>query len=112
MLNTKIKDAVQAVAYAIPMETMGDRIKALRQARRLTQQQLADACGATKSAVSQWEDGSTSNIKLQLFMRLCDVLGTDPHYLIWGPDREEPPAPKGPDTSASGRFRRPKFGPR
>lgn len=57
----------------------------------MTQEQLGKRCGVTKSAVSQWEVGSTSNIKLQVFIRLCEALHTDPHYLIFGPERGDSP---------------------
>lgn len=105
MLNSEIKDAVPLVVYAAEhMETMGDRIKQLRQARRLTQPELAKLVGVTKSAVSQWEDGSTRNIKLQTFLNLCDVLKTDAEYLIFGPARESPshgPAGNGPSSTVA-----------
>ena len=35
------------------------RIKAFREARRLTHQQFADAVGVTRGAVQQWEKGAT-----------------------------------------------------
>lgn len=103
MLNCVVKDAGPAVAYAFRMETMGDRIRALREARGYTQTQLGELCGVSKSAVSQWEDGTTSDIKLVPFLKLLDALKTDGHYLVYGPDREPP----GPDPASTGRFRRP-----
>lgn len=88
MLNLRVKDAVQDVHYAeLHMETMGDRIKQLRKARNLTQEEFAKAVGVTKSAVSQWEDGSTKNLKLDTFLRVLDTLGTDAEFLIFGPER-------------------------
>lgn len=87
MLNLKVKDAVPACIYAVGMETMGDRIRQLREARGLTQLQLGTLVGVTKSAVSQWEDGSTKNLKLETFLRTVEALQTDAEYLIWGPDR-------------------------
>jgi transcriptional regulator with XRE-family HTH domain len=88
MLNLQVKDAVQTRPYAfLAMETMGDRIKQLRRARNLTQEQFAQAVGVTKSAVSQWEDGSTKNLKLQTFLMVLEVLATDAEFLIYGPDR-------------------------
>lgn len=107
MLNLMVKDAGPTVPYAFCMETMGDRIRQLRIARGLTQTLLGGLVGVTKSAVSQWEDGSTSNVKLQVFMRLCQALRTDPHYLIYGENR----APD-PDTGSIGRLRRPGAVPR
>lgn len=103
MLNLGVKDAVSHGAYAVPpMETMGDRIRRLRIARGYTQQGLAEMCGVTKSAVSQWEGGSTANIKLKSFLKLIDALHTDADYLIWGEAR----SPDG-DPGSSGRYRRP-----
>ncbi len=88
MLNAKCKYAGPGGAYsAALMETMGDRIRSLRQARGLNQFELAKLVGVTKSAVCQWEDGSTANIKLTNFMALLRALGTDAAFLIWGADR-------------------------
>jgi DNA-binding XRE family transcriptional regulator len=113
MLNPLVKDAKLPVFYARRMETMGDRIRHLRIARGYTQPALGDLCGVSKSAVSQWEGGSTANIKLQAFLKLCTVLQTDPEYLIWGehrsPNGEKPG--HGPRSDApTGRNRRPGTG--
>lgn len=94
MLDMNVKDAGLHVSYArqMPTETMGDRIRQLRIARGLTQPALGELCGVTKSAVSQWEDGSTKNIKLEVFLRLLSALLTDFQYLVWGPDRAPGPS--------------------
>ncbi len=97
MLNFNVKDAGRPVPYAFPyMETMADRIRTLRKAKGLTQEGLGKLCGVSKSAVSQWEDGSTKNLKLEEFLTLVDVLGTDPHYIVFGEER-----------SPTGKHRRP-----
>lgn len=70
-----------------PHETMGQRLKRLRVARGFTQVEFAKAVGVTKSAVSQWEDDSTKNLKLPSLARALDVLGTDLQYLVWGENR-------------------------
>jgi DNA-binding transcriptional regulator YiaG len=88
MLESNIKDAVSSSAYAFAMdETMGQRIKRLREARQWTQGHLADQVGVTVSAVSQWELDQTGNVKLVPFLRLAKVLETDPHYLVFGAGR-------------------------
>jgi transcriptional regulator with XRE-family HTH domain len=100
MLNLEVKDAVQEVAYAYNrMETMGDRIRRLREARGLTQEQFGKLVGVTKSAISQWEGGSTKNIKLATFLLVLEVLHTDANYLISGPG--------GPSSSGRHRALRP-----
>ena len=90
MLNSLVKDAVPACPYAVRMEIMGDRIKRLRVARGLTQPEFAKLVGVTKSAVSQWEDGSSKNLKLETLARVLHVLNTDLPYLVWGESRSPP----------------------
>lgn len=88
MLELNFKDAVSERPYASShMETMGQRIKRLREARNWTQGFLADQVGVTVSAVSQWELDQTENVKLVPFLRLAKVLETDPHYLVFGQTR-------------------------
>jgi transcriptional regulator with XRE-family HTH domain len=84
-------------------ETMGERIKRLREARNLTQPALARlliSMGApstlTKAAIHKWESGDTRNIQNATFVLLCQALVTQPEYLVWGADRVPPerkPAP-------------------
>lgn len=69
------------------METMGQRIKRMREQRGWTQLQLAEKVGVTVSAVSQWELDQTENVKLLPFLRLAMLFETDPHYLVFGPGR-------------------------
>jgi transcriptional regulator with XRE-family HTH domain len=88
MLELNFKDAVSSSPYAFAMdETMGQRIKRLRESRQWTQGYLADQVGVTVSAVSQWELDQTGNVKLVPFLRLAKVLETDAHYLVFGAGR-------------------------
>lgn len=88
MLESNLKDAGGLVPYPFSdMETMGQRIKRLREARAWSQGYLSEAVGVTVSAVSQWELDQTENVKLVPFLRLAKVLETDPYYLVFGPER-------------------------
>jgi DNA-binding XRE family transcriptional regulator len=88
MLEPNIKDAVSISQYAgAHMETMGQRIKKMRDQRGWTQGQLAERVGVTVSAVSQWELDQTENVKLLPFLRLAKLFETDPHYLVFGQGR-------------------------
>jgi transcriptional regulator with XRE-family HTH domain len=84
-------------------ETMGERIKRLREARGLTQPSLANlliSMGApstlTKAAVHKWETGDTKNMQNATFILLCQALGTDPQYLLWGHSRTPPESSPSP----------------
>jgi DNA-binding transcriptional regulator YiaG len=68
-------------------ESLGIRIRTLREAGGLTQLDLATAIGVSQAAVSSWETGNSLNLKLQTFLRILDVLGVaEPEYLIRGTD--------------------------
>jgi transcriptional regulator with XRE-family HTH domain len=108
MLQMNIKDAVATPPYDfLSMETMGQRIRQLREARGWNQERLAKLTDVTISAVSQWERDETKNVKLEAFLTLAEVLGTDPYYLVFGPDRGSSPrgrrAKSMPDVSGQGK---------
>ncbi len=46
-------------SFRAPHGTIGNAIKNLRIERQLTQEQLAQKCGVTQSAVASWESGRT-----------------------------------------------------
>lgn len=65
------------------METLGTRLKALRKTKKVTQQQLADAIGVSKTSVIYWE--KDDNIpKHDSLMALSKVLSVTPDFLLIG----------------------------
>lgn len=85
------------------MQTMGDRIRFLREARGLSQEGLAEKLSergvkVSGNAISQWERGESQNIRLQTFLALVAELRTTHEYLVHGPS--EPG-----QRDSSGRFR-------
>lgn len=91
-------------------ETIGQRIRRLREARHLTMPGLAKllvSLGApsslTKAAIHKWETGDTKNMQNATFVLLAQALGTDTAYLLWGQNRSPlPPKTGGSGTSARG----------
>lgn len=83
-IQTQRREANQA-------QTMGERIRILREQKDLTQDKLGELVGVSKSAVSQWECGETRNIKLETFLKLLEALEIDFAYLLFGPRRRAPP---------------------
>ena len=67
------------------MSTLGDRIKQLRERANLSQTRLAELCGVTKAAVSQWESGVAKTLSGASLIRVAEVLGVEPGNLLNGP---------------------------
>jgi transcriptional regulator with XRE-family HTH domain len=64
------------------MGTIGERVRALRKARGLTQPQLASEVGIDQSTVSDIERGK--GFSAEILMRLCDALETTAEYIMRG----------------------------
>ena len=71
-------------------EGMAQRIKALRQEKGLTLEQVADVVGVGKSTVRKWETGMIANMKRDKIADLAKALGTTPAYLMgWSEEDQE-----------------------
>ncbi|MCU4639321.1 LexA family protein [Acinetobacter courvalinii] len=67
------------------METLGNRLKSLRKSKKLTQQQIADAIGVSKTSVIYWEKDENLP-KHDSLMNLSQILGVTSDYLLHGKD--------------------------
>jgi transcriptional regulator with XRE-family HTH domain len=65
---------------------IGTRIRTIRRERGLTQDELADQVGVSRSAVAQWETGRTGQVTGNL-SRIAGVLGVNVEYLMVGDDK-------------------------
>ncbi len=59
------------------------RIRALRRARGLTQDDLANACGVSRSAVAQWETDRAGQLRGNI-TRIAEALGASIEHLLQG----------------------------
>ena len=66
------------------MNELTDRIRTAREEAGLSQADVAKALRISASAVTQWEQGSTKNIKLSHFFALARLLEKDPQWLATG----------------------------
>lgn len=65
------------------METLGVRLRKLRNDKRLTQQQLGELTGVSKTSVIYWE--KDENIpKHESLVALASALNTTTAYLLYG----------------------------
>jgi hypothetical protein len=70
-------------------QAIGTRIRALRREKGITQDELADSVGVSRSAVAQWETGRAGQITGNL-SRIADVLEINVEYLMYGDDKQAP----------------------
>ena len=76
-------------------KNMAQRIKALRQEKGLTLEQVADVVGVGKSTVRKWETGMIANMKRDKIADLAKALGTTPEYLMgWDEQKSSPTEPE------------------
>lgn len=75
------------------METdLPRKIKALRKAKGMTLEQVADIVGVGKSTVRKWETGMIENMKRDKIALLAKALGTTPANLMgWKEESEKAP---------------------
>ena len=66
------------------MNTLTERIRAAREQAGLSQADVAKALRISASAVNQWEQGFSKNIKLEHFFALASLLRQDPQWLATG----------------------------
>ena len=62
---------------------ISDRIQSLRKARGITQEQLADAVGVSRQAVSKWEAGQ-SGPDLERIVAMAEYFDVTTDYLLRG----------------------------
>ncbi len=74
---------------------IGVRIKALRRDKGLSQDDLAQRVGVSRSAVAQWETGRTGQVTGNL-SRIAGALDASVEYLVYGDDK------RAPSTAAQG----------
>jgi transcriptional regulator with XRE-family HTH domain len=65
------------------MPTVGERVREVRQAKRLTQDQLAEKTRMSKGFVSDLENGNR-NVSSEYLLRIANALGASVDYLLRG----------------------------
>lgn len=62
--------------------SIGSRIKAAREAKKMTQEELGAACGTTKQSIFKYETGVVTNIPLDKLEKIANVLDISPATLM------------------------------
>jgi transcriptional regulator with XRE-family HTH domain len=70
-------------------DTVGKRIRQIREERGWTQDQLAENVNVSRSAVAQWETDRVGQVRGNL-TRVAEVLDISVEYLLYGHDKRAP----------------------
>lgn len=74
--------------------TVGEKIKATRESRQMTQEQLGCLCGTTKQTIFKYENNIVTNIPLDKLERIAGVLSVSPSYLMGWDEQKPTPGPE------------------
>lgn len=72
--------------------TKGDRIRAAREEKGITQEELGRMCGTTKQTIFKYESGTVTNIPLDRLEKLAEILGVTPCFIM-GWEEAQPKLP-------------------
>ena len=70
------------------METIGQRIKRMREERKLSQRQLAALCKCSDVAILKLEKGESKTPSARILMQLVNVFNKSERYILYGEDGE------------------------
>lgn len=62
--------------------TIGERIKAIRQEKKISINYIASELGVSKTTIYRYEDSTIEKIPLQYFDKLCEILGVSAAELM------------------------------
>lgn len=71
------------------METIGKRVKALRESKRLSQKKLADLCEVSQPSIANIERGRTKEVKGYVLAALARELTSTEGYILNGVDGQD-----------------------
>lgn len=72
------------------MNTIGDRIKIMRERRNITQQELASTINSTKQTIYKYENNIITNIPSDKLEKISAALDVSPAYLMgWEENLEQ-----------------------
>ena len=71
------------------MDTIGDRLRRVRERKLITQADLSAESGVTEATISRIENGQTGPTRPSTARKLAQVLGVDPVWLMFGEEESE-----------------------
>lgn len=93
-VNSHANFCVFGPPYSFGMGKIGDRVRAMRKAKQLSQAELAKRIGITQPSLSLIESGQTASLAGTTLDGLCRELGTTTEYILHGTMQPDPEVTK------------------
>ena len=71
-------------------KAIGQRIKAERESKKMTQEDIATELGLNKSTIQRYEAGVVEKIKMPILEAIAKILGVNPAWIIGTTNNKEP----------------------
>ena len=75
---------------SVPLPLLGERVRMVREARAMSQDELAAQMGLLPGEIADLETGRRPQVDAQELARLCQVLAISQDYLLGHIDRPRP----------------------
>lgn len=100
-LSERKRHTCAGVIHNVVMDkrTVGQRIRELREGRKLTQQQLAKAIGIKQGSLTQLETGKSKSPASTTLTKLARLFEVDPEWLMTGKGPQHPVSSLGDEES-------------
>jgi transcriptional regulator with XRE-family HTH domain len=72
-------------------QSFGDRFRLARTTAKLSQAEVAKACGKSRGAISQWESGTVADVDARALKLAARKMRVSVDYLLDGEDPPKPP---------------------
>src|SRR5689334_11069200 len=89
MLDHQVKHTFPCSRHHRQMQAISDRIRSRRLELGMTQEALAQACGVTKQAVSQWEQDAGTTMTGPNLVSAAEALDVSERWLAFGKEPKE-----------------------
>lgn len=96
VLRKERAESVERQEIISPGTDLGQRMKILRKAAGMTQQQVADALGVSRPAIAFWETGREGSARKHI-PKLAALFGVDPEIFLTGYVQADIPLIVSPD---------------
>jgi len=82
---------LKSIGFSILNMNRGDRIKSAIEGSGVKQGVIAKFCGVSPGSITQWKTGETKDIRMNAFLKLCEITKHSPWWIALGEGERQLP---------------------